>query len=167
MGRQGTNPPASPFPPVLREQGCPRETSWALPPPPAPGDTLEWAPGAVVEVKPCCGLRNAKFLHLLAHRCSRNRLGERQGCCQPGLNPSSAIRESRDSRRLEISPSVPVSCSALLAEQTSSVLLQHPANGMQSLTEDQGWAMGPLQVRGWSPLLVVFCHPGWEGAVDR
>lgn len=62
--------------------------------------------------------------------------------------------------------SVLLRCSVLLAEQTGSALLQHPTNQMQSLTGDQGWAMGPLQMRGWSPLLVVFCLSGWEGAVD-
>lgn len=79
---------------------------------------------------------------------------------QPGLNPLSAIRESRDSPLLEISSSVLLRCSVLLAEQTSSVLLQHPANLLQSLTGHQGWAMG-LEMRGWSLLLVDFCHSGW------
>lgn len=98
---------------------------------------------------------------------------------QHGLSPLSAIREyTWESSLLEISPSVLLTClvhpraTALLAEQTGFIFPQQQTAQMQFLMVwgvkgSQGWAMGPLQMRGWSLLgLVVFCHPCWEGVVD-
>lgn len=90
---------------------------------------------------------------------------------QDGLNPLSAIRESTwDSSFLEISLSVLLRCSAnLRAQLTGFIFPQWQTTRMQFLMVcvgegGQGWAMGPLQVRGWSlPSLAVSCHPCWEG----